>query len=67
MKNNYNNLKEVKRDLKILRLERDISLAELEGLKSEVQNEFTPNNMLMYAIEGVKKYGIFFLIKKLLG
>lgn len=65
MDKNYNSMEEVRQDLKILRLKRDISLAELESKKIEVEESFAMSNILSTVVEGVKKYGVFFLIKKL--
>lgn len=62
----YNNFEEIEYDLQRLDLERKIALEELKGLKQEVKEDLSPYNWLSTSISLVKKYGILYLIKKIL-
>ncbi|MDC6389025.1 hypothetical protein PP182_10060 [Maribacter sp. PR1] len=62
----YNNFEEIEYDLQRLDLERKIALEELKGLKQEVKEDLSPYNWLSTTISIVKKYGILYLIKKIL-
>lgn len=62
----YCTMQEVKDDLKILKLRRNISLAELEGSKTEMEESLRPIKLLAYAANTLKKYGTLFLLRKLL-
>ena len=60
----YTNLEEIDFDLKRLGLEREIALEELKGLKQEVKEDLRPYNWLSTGLSIIKKYGIFYLIRK---
>ena len=62
----YRNFDEIEYDLQKLDLERKIALEELKGLKQEVKEDLSPYNWLSTSISIVKKYGILYLIKKIL-
>ncbi len=62
----YNNFEEIEYDLQRLDLERKIALEELKGLKQEVKEDLSPYNWLSTTISIVKKYGMLYLIKKIL-
>ena len=62
----YRNFDEIEYDLQRLDLERKIALEELKGLKQEVKEDLSPYNWLSTSISIVKKYGILYLIKKIL-
>lgn len=62
----YRSMKEVKEDLKILKLRRDINLVELHTSKLEMEDRIRPLKTLVYIAGTLKKYGAFFLIRKLL-
>ncbi|TLF47067.1 hypothetical protein [Maribacter aurantiacus] len=62
----YNNFDEIEFDLQRLNLERQIAIEELKGLKQEVKEDLNPYNWLSTAISLIKKYGILYLIKKIL-
>ncbi|UWX54427.1 hypothetical protein NYZ99_16100 [Maribacter litopenaei] len=62
----YRNFDEIEYDLERLDLERQIALEELKGLKQEVKEDLSPYNWLSTSISFVKKYGILYLIKKIL-
>ncbi|RKN75133.1 hypothetical protein [Ulvibacterium marinum] len=61
----YNNLEEIKYDLKRLHLERQIAWEEMKGLKNEVKEDLSPYNWLGTILSAVKKYGILYLVRKL--
>jgi len=63
---NYSNFKEINHDLKRLDLERQIALEEIKGLKSEVKEDLSPYNWLATAMSAVKKYGILYLVRKII-
>ena len=63
---NYSNMGEINQDLKRLGLERQIALEELKGLKHDVKQDFSPYNWLGTLASFVKKYGMMYLIKKLI-
>lgn len=62
----YTNFEEINLDLKRLNLERQIALEEIKGLKQEVKEDLRPYNWLSTALSAIKKYGIFYLIRKIL-
>lgn len=62
----YRTLEEVREDLKILKLKRDISLAELENYKLEMEESLRPLKIVAYIANTLKSYGVFYLIRKLL-
>ena len=62
----YKNFDEIEYDLQKLDLERKIALEELKGLKQEVKEDLSPYNWLATSISIVKKYGMLYLIKKIL-
>lgn len=63
----YSTLEEVKKDLHVLRLERDISLAELENKKLEMEQGLSTFNILTTAFDALKKYGAVYLIRRIFG
>lgn len=62
----YNNFEEIEYDLQRLNLERKIAMEELKGLKQEVKDDLSPYNWMATSISFVKKYGLLYLIKKIL-
>lgn len=61
---NYNSLSEIKNDLKVLDLEKDVALEELKIVKNQFYNFLKPFNLLGSAAKIVSKYGFIYLIKK---
>ena len=61
----YKTMEEVQLALKAARLQKDIALAELEGSKLEVEEQLRPFKILSYATTALKKYGTFYLIRRL--
>ena len=61
----YNSFDEIGIELKRLNLERKIAWEEIKQSGNKVQEDLTPYNWIMPIIGGVKKFGIFFLLKKL--
>lgn len=62
----YSSIKDINQDLKRLNLERQIAWEELKGLKHNVKDDFSSYNWMNTAISAVKKYGILYLIRKIL-
>lgn len=64
--NRYNSVEDINKDLKRLSLERQIAWEEMKGLRHEVKEDLSPYNWLSTVISSVKKYGILYLIRKIL-
>ena len=62
---NYNSFDEIDYELKRLNLERKIAWEEIKQTGNKVQDSLTPSGILMTIFGGVKKFGIFFLLKKI--
>lgn len=62
----YKNLEQVAFDLKKLDLERKIALEEIKGLKDDVKEDLSPYNWLSTVFVAVKKFGILYLMKKII-
>ncbi len=61
----YNSSAEIELDLKRLKLERQIGLEQLKGLKSEFSDNLKPKNWVGTAASFGWKYGLFILAKRL--
>lgn len=61
----YNSFEEIDYDLKRLKLERQIGLEQLKGVKSEFAESLKPMNWISSILKIAGKYGIFVLLKKL--
>jgi|TARA_R110000787_G_scaffold91540_1_gene192895 hypothetical protein len=61
----YKNFDEVEYNLKRLKLEREIALEELKGLKHEVQEDLSPYNWMSTAFSAAKKFGMLYLMRKI--
>ncbi|AXT54140.1 hypothetical protein D1818_20400 [Aquimarina sp. BL5] len=64
MKKTYTSFKEIEQDLRKLSLQRQISLEEMKLLKSEFKDDLQPYQWVSTVLSAVKKYSIFYLIKK---
>lgn len=62
----YNNLDEVEYDLKRLNLERQIALEELKGIKYELREDLSPYNWIASSISTIKKFGLWYFIRKII-
>jgi hypothetical protein len=60
----YNNFNEIEFNLKRLKLERQIALEEIKGLKQDVKDDLSPYSWISTVISVVKKYGMLYLIRK---
>ncbi len=60
----YHSFNEIELDLKRLKLERQIGLEQIKGLKGEFANDLKPLNWVSTAANFAGKYGLFMLIKK---
>lgn len=61
----YRTLQEVREDLNILKLKRDISLAELEHSKLALESSLRPLNIIVHLGKTLKRYGFLYLLRKL--
>lgn len=62
----YQSFKEIEEDLKRLHLERQIALEELKLSKHDLQDSISPYQWLSTALNAAKKYGIVYLIRRIL-
>jgi len=62
----YTSHEEINLDLKRLTLERQIAWEEMRGLKQDVKEDLSPYNWLGTALSALKKYGIIYMIRKIL-
>ncbi|APA64218.1 MAG: hypothetical protein ABJO28_03125 [Maribacter dokdonensis] len=60
----YKNFEEVEFHLKRLKLEREIALEELKGIKNDVKQDLSPYNWVSTAISAAKKFGMLYLVRK---
>ncbi len=60
----YKNFEQIDYDLTRLNLERQIALEEIKGLKQEVKEDLSPYSWITTVLSAVKKYGILYLIRK---
>ncbi len=65
MRSMYRNFDEIEFDLKRLKLERAIALEEIKGLKQDVKEDLSPYSWLSTILSAVKKYGMLYLIRKI--
>ncbi|PKV50223.1 hypothetical protein ATE84_2275 [Aquimarina sp. MAR_2010_214] len=65
MDKTYTSFKEIEQDLRKLNLQRQINLEEIKLLKSEFKEDLQPYQWVSTLLSAVKKYGIFYLIKRL--
>ncbi|MEH6512347.1 hypothetical protein [Maribacter arcticus] len=61
----YKNFDEIEYNLKRLKLEREIALEELKGLKQDVQEDLSPYNWVSTAFSAAKKFGMLYLMRKI--
>ncbi|WP_282048672.1 hypothetical protein [Maribacter aquivivus] len=60
----YKNFNEIEYNLKRLKLEREIALEELKGLKQDVQEDLSPYNWVSTAFSAAKKFGMLYIMRK---
>ena len=60
----YKNFEQIDYDLTRLNLERQIALEEIKGPKQEVKEDLSPYSWITTVLSAVKKYGILYLIRK---
>ncbi len=61
----YHSFEQIDKDLQRLKLQRDIALEEIKGVKYQLQNDLQPANWISTLASAVKKYGILYLIRRL--
>ena len=62
----YNSFSEIDFELKKLNLERKIALEEIKYTGNKIQGNLTPNGWVIPILNAVKKFGIYFFLKKIL-
>lgn len=62
----YKNFEQIEYDLKRLNLERQIALEEVKGLKQDVIEDLSPYSWVSTAFSAVKKFGVLYLVKKII-
>lgn len=62
----YNNIEDINVELKRLNLQRQIAWEEMKGLRHEVKEDLSPYNWVNTALSAAKKYGVLYLIRKIL-
>ncbi|WP_282178714.1 DUF6327 family protein [Maribacter stanieri] len=60
----YKNFDEIEFNLKRLKLERQIALEKLKGLKQDVQEDLSPYNWVSTAFSAAKKFGMLYIMRK---
>ena len=62
----YNSHKEIKRDLKVLKLKQQIAHEELRLIQYKLKDNLKPVNLLDSVFSALKKYGAILLVKTVL-
>lgn len=62
----YTSFNDIEKDLKRLRLERDIAWEELKLLKGEYKQDLQPYNWMQTVLKYASKYGVLMLFKKII-
>ncbi|MFD2565136.1 DUF6327 family protein [Aquimarina rubra] len=65
MAKTYSSFEEIEHDLKKYDLQRQISLEEIKLLKTELKEDLQPYQWVSTIFSAVKKYGIYYLIKRI--
>ena len=66
MKNkNYQSFEEIEMDLKLLSLQRQIAVEELNGLKNQFQDDLQPLNWIKSVFQIARKFSTLLLLKKI--
>ena len=62
----YKSYSDVQRDLKQLSLERRIALEKMKLHKNKIGNELEPKQWMISVYKVAQKYGVYFIIRRLL-
>lgn len=62
----YNNIKSIEKDLKILKLERDIAWEEIKAVKEQYKEDFRPLNWVQSGLKLAAKFGTMMMVKKVI-
>ncbi|MDN3667385.1 DUF6327 family protein [Algibacter miyuki] len=65
-KKNYSSLEEINTELHLLSLQRKIHMEELKLTKHQLKEDLSPANWINTALQGIKKYGILMLLRKII-
>lgn len=60
----YNSFSEIEIELKKLNLERKIALEEIKYSGNKIQENLTPYSWVSPILNALKKYGVYFLVKR---
>lgn len=66
MKKGYENFDDIAKDLKILKLRRNISIEELKLIKEQFKDDLTLSNWVQIALKTIGKVGLFRAVKKII-
>jgi len=66
MKRDYNNFDQIARDLKILKLKRNISIEELKMVKEQFKDDLSLSSWFQIALKTIGKVGLFRAAKKII-
>lgn len=64
MKTTYNTQKDISRELKRLRLQRDISIEELKLVKQQFKDDLSANKWFKSVLASAGKFGLYKLLQK---
>ncbi|MEW4924653.1 phage holin family protein [Algibacter sp. 2305UL17-15] len=62
----YSDIESVERDLKILKLERDIAWEEIKAVKEDYKEDFRPYNWIRSGLKLASRFGVLVLLKKII-
>ncbi|GAA4271989.1 DUF6327 family protein [Aquimarina gracilis] len=65
MEKTYTSFKEIEQDLRKLNLQRKIALEEMKLLKFELKEDLQPYQWVSTLLSAIKKYGIFYMIRRI--
>lgn len=63
-KRTFSSLEDIDLALHTARLKREIALEELKYLKHHIGEELHPSHWTSYLLRAIKKYGIYYLLRK---
>lgn len=66
MKKSYNNRQEILKELKLLKLKRDISFEEIKLIKEQFKDDLSFGNWFQTAIQTFGRLGVYNLAKRIL-
>lgn len=64
-KTTYTSFKEIELELRKLKLQRQIAIEEIKLLKPEFEEDLRPYQWVAVILEFIKRYGIYYFVRKL--